>query len=83
MAQRRYRPHRFSWFPAQQVAREVAARTAANGLHYAPYGDTRVTEADLTRMVESVPKSIADALTQKAYYFVPLTLGDRRRGTGH
>jgi hypothetical protein len=62
--------------PAQQVAREVAARTAANGLRYAPYGDTRVTDADLTRMVESVPKSIADALTQKAYYFVPLTLGD-------
>src|SRR5271170_1713035 len=62
--------------PAQQVAREVAARTAANGLRYAPYGDTRVTETDLTRMVESVPKSIADALTQKAYYFVPLTLGD-------
>lgn len=62
--------------PAQQVAREVAARTAANGLPYAPYGDTRVAEVDLTRMVESVPKSIADALTQKAYYFVPLTLGD-------
>ena len=62
--------------PAQQVAREVAPRTAANGLRYAPYGDTRVTETDLARMVESVPKSIADALTQKAYYFVPLTLGD-------
>jgi hypothetical protein len=62
--------------PAQQVAREVAPRTAGNGLRYAPYGDTRVTEADLSRMVESVPKSIADALTQKAYYFVPLTLGD-------
>jgi len=62
--------------PAQQVAREVAPRTAANGLRYAPYGDTRVVEADLVRMVESVPKAIADALTQKAYYFVPLTLGD-------
>jgi hypothetical protein len=62
--------------PAQQVAREVAPRTAGNGLRYAPYGDTRVTEADLSRMVESVPKSIADALTKKAYYFVPLTLGD-------
>jgi hypothetical protein len=62
--------------PAQQVVREVAVHTAANGLHYAPYGDTRVTETDLVRMVESVPRIVAEALERKAYYFVPLTLGD-------
>jgi len=62
--------------PAQQVVREVAVREAVNGLHYAPYGDTRVAEADLVRMVESVPRIIAQALAGKSYYFVPLTLGD-------
>jgi len=62
--------------PAQQVVREVAVRAAANGLHYEPYGDTRVSDKDLVRMVESVPKIVAEALTRKVYYFVPLTLGD-------
>jgi hypothetical protein len=62
--------------PAQQVVREVAVRVAENGLNFAPYGDTRVADTDLVRMVESVPRAIAQALTRKAYYFVPLTMGD-------
>src|SRR5215469_10201686 len=63
---------------AVQVAREVAIRKAANGISYAAYGDTRLEERDLTRMVEAVPGSIAAALNRKAYYFVPLAMSENR-----
>jgi hypothetical protein len=62
--------------PATQVAREVAVRQAANGVCYATYGDTRLDEKDLERIVQAVPAVVAAALTGKAYYFVPLTIGE-------
>lgn len=62
--------------PATQVAREVAVRQAANSICYATYGDTTLDEKDLERIVQAVPRTIAAALTRKAYYFVPLTIGE-------
>jgi len=62
--------------PAQVVARDAAVLTAANGLRYAAYGDVRTGEAELRRMVESVPLAMAGALKNKVYYFVPLTIAE-------
>lgn len=66
---------------AAQVARVVSIRKASNGINYAAYGDTKLEESDLTRMVEAVPAAIAAALTRKAYYFVPLAMSEGRSGT--
>ncbi len=47
---------------------------APNGICYARAGEITITENDLERMIAAVPKAIADSLTRKAYYFVPLTV---------
>jgi hypothetical protein len=64
---------------ATQVAREVTAQKAPNGLNYGAYpssDEITITPADLTRMVQAVPIAIAAALSRKTYYFVPLALSD-------
>jgi len=62
--------------PAGQVAREVAVRESKNGIFYATFGDTLVADADLERIVQAVPASIADALKRRSWYFVPLAIGE-------
>jgi hypothetical protein len=47
---------------------------AANGICYSVMGEMTAGVADLERMVNAVPRTIAAALDRKAYYFVPLTL---------
>jgi hypothetical protein len=47
---------------------------AANGICYSVMGEMTAGVADLERMVNAVPRTIAAALNRKAYYFVPLTL---------
>ncbi|MEO8737665.1 MAG: hypothetical protein ABI380_14140 [Edaphobacter sp.] len=63
---------------AVQVARDTEVRKAANGVSYAAFGDTNLDEKDLDRMVQAVPVAIANALTRKTYYFVPLALSESR-----
>jgi hypothetical protein len=65
---------------ATQVAREAVARLAENGVHFATFGEINLDDADLVRMVQAVPKSVAAALVRKTYYFVPLALADGRVG---
>ncbi|HEY4381755.1 MAG TPA: hypothetical protein VGN01_15505 [Acidobacteriaceae bacterium] len=67
---------------ATQVAREVSVRKAANGIHFAVFGDIAMEDADLVRMVQAVPSSVAAALARKIYYFVPLALAEGRSGEG-
>jgi hypothetical protein len=62
---------------ATQVAQRNAVRQAPNGVCFAMFGDTHITEPDLERVVQAVPATIARALDRRAYYFVPLTLGDQ------
>src|SRR5579862_266584 len=57
-----------------EVVRQNPVSQAANGICYATSGEVTITEADLERMIAAVPKAIADSLTRKAYYFVPLTV---------
>jgi hypothetical protein len=57
------------------VVRQTPVSQASNGVCYAILGNTTVPITDVERMVAAVPTPVAGALTRKAYYFVPLTVG--------
>jgi hypothetical protein len=61
---------------AAQVTQQARVQQAANGICYAAFGDTQVAAEDLERIVQAVPAAVAHALKRRAYYFVPLTLGE-------
>src|SRR5580692_2021180 len=61
---------------AEKVATQVAVSEAPNGIRFAAWGDTRITDADLERLVGAVPAALAPALSRRAYYFVPLAIAD-------
>lgn len=63
-------------WPAEKVAAQVTVSQAANGIHFATWGETRVSDSDLERLVGAVPATLSAALTQRAYYFVPLAIAD-------
>jgi len=63
-------------WPAEKVATQVAVAEAPNGIHYAMWGETRISDADLERLVTAVPADFAAALQNRAYYFVPLAIAD-------
>lgn len=62
--------------PATEIARMVPLQHASNGIHYASCGETQLPAEDLDRIVLAVPQAIASALHRKAYYFVPLVIGE-------
>jgi hypothetical protein len=62
---------------ATQVARDTPVRRSANGLSFATFGETGVTDLDLDRMLEAVPATIVAALKSNTYYFVPLALREK------
>lgn len=61
---------------AEKVATLVPVGTAANGIHYAAWGETRISDTDLERLVGAVPAGLSAALASRAYYFVPLAIAD-------
>jgi hypothetical protein len=61
---------------AEKVATQAAVGQAANGLRYAAWGDTHITDADLEHLVGAVPATLTPALNRRAYYFVPLAIAD-------
>src|SRR5947199_1908843 len=61
---------------AERVATQVSVVMAGNGIHYATWGENRISENDLERLVGAVPATLAPALLQRAYYFVPLAIAD-------
>jgi len=61
---------------AEKVATQVTVIQAANGIRYATWGDSRVPNGDLERLVCAVPTPLSAALSQRAYYFVPLAIAD-------
>lgn len=63
---------------AGQVARETAIQRAPNGVRYGSFGDNKLEDKDLDRMVQAVPSAIGNALDSKVYYFVPLALSEGR-----
>ena len=63
-------------WPAEKVAAQATVNQAPNGVRYAFWGETRVSEPDLERLVGAVPAALSAALIQRAYYFVPLASAD-------
>jgi hypothetical protein len=61
---------------AEKVATQVIVQQAPNGIRYATWGETRVSDSDLEHLVAAVPSALAPALRQRAYYFVPLAIAD-------
>jgi hypothetical protein len=61
---------------AEKVATQVTVSQAGNGIHYAAWGETRITDTDLERLVGAVPSALSAALSNRAYYFVPLAIAD-------
>ena len=61
---------------AEKVATQATVAQAPNGIHYAMWGETRISDADLERLVGAVPATLSAALAQRAYYFVPLAIAD-------
>ncbi|HYX54291.1 MAG TPA: hypothetical protein VE783_12620 [Candidatus Limnocylindrales bacterium] len=61
---------------AQDIIRQVRVNQSPNGICYTTAGEVTLPSADLEHMVEAIPRSIAAALDRKAYYFVPLAIGD-------
>jgi hypothetical protein len=59
---------------AEKVATEASVVVAPNGIRYAGWGDTRISEADLERLVGAVPVALSPALAERVYYFVPLAI---------
>src|ERR1700739_4397229 len=61
---------------AEKVATQPTVSQGANGIRYAMWGETRVPEPDIERLVGAVPAAMSAALTSRAYYFVPLAIAD-------
>jgi hypothetical protein len=61
---------------AEKVAAQASLSQASNGIHYTSWGETRLPEPDLERLVGAVPASMSAALNRRAYYFIPLAIAD-------
>ncbi len=59
---------------AAELASAVVLKRAPNGVRYASFGDTKLADTELDRVVQAVPTIIAAALKARAFYFVPLAL---------
>jgi len=59
---------------AASLATAVVLKRAPNSIRYASFGDTKLTDAELDRVVQAVPTIVAAAMKARAFYFVPLAL---------
>jgi hypothetical protein len=61
---------------AQEVIRDARVTQAPNGICYTTSGEVMLPSDDLERIIGAVPRAIAAALDRKAFYFVPIAIGD-------
>ena len=61
---------------AQEIIRDARITQAPNGICYTTAGDVMLPSDDLERIIGAVPRAIAAALDRKAFYFVPIAIGD-------
>jgi hypothetical protein len=59
---------------AVELASAVVLKRAPNGIRYASFGDTKLSDPELDRLVQAVPAIVAGAMKSRAFYFVPLAL---------
>jgi hypothetical protein len=69
-------PAQVELWHAEKVATQVTVSHASNGISYAAWGETRVSDTDLEKLVAAVPAALSAALSRRAYYFVPLAIAD-------
>lgn len=69
-------PAQIELWHAEKVATQVTVLQATNGVHYAVWGENRISETELERLVSAVPAALSGALEHRAYYFVPLAIAD-------
>jgi hypothetical protein len=61
---------------AQDVVRDVRVTQSPNGICYAIVGEISLPSMEVESLVAAVPRVIAAALDRRAFYFVPLALGE-------
>lgn len=61
---------------AQDIIRDARVKQSTSGICYTTAGEVTLPSNDLERMVDAIPRVIAAALDRKAFYFVPLTIGE-------
>jgi len=59
---------------AAELAAALVLKQAPNGLRYASFGDIKLADSEVDRIVQAVPTVVAKALAGRAFYFVPLAL---------
>ena len=59
---------------AAELAPALALKRAPNGIRYVPFGDIKLADSELDRLVQAVPDAVAAAMQARAFYFVPLAL---------
>ena len=59
---------------AAAAAAGLELEKAANGIRFACFGETRLEPAELARVIEAVPATVAPALGGRVFYFVPLAM---------
>ncbi len=67
---------------AVDLASTLAPRTAPNGMRFSVFGDTKIADAELQKIVQAVPAVIAPALNDRVFYFVPLAIPEMRSAEG-
>ena len=66
---------------ASDLAPNLVLKRAPNGVRFASFGDTKLSDAELDRLVQAVPTVIAAAMSARAFYFVPLALPEGSTAT--
>ncbi|MCU1309138.1 MAG: hypothetical protein JWO20_263 [Candidatus Angelobacter sp.] len=61
---------------AEDIVRQTQVAQSPNGICYAASGENAIDASDLERLIAAVPHNIAGSLERKAYYFVPLAIGE-------
>ena len=59
---------------AEKVAATATIAQAPNDVHFGAWGETRVSQPELERLVGAVPRALAPAISKRYYYFVPLVI---------
>jgi len=61
---------------AEEIIREARVDQAPNGICFTTAGEVMLPSAELERIISAVPRPIAAALERKAFYFVPVAIGE-------
>ena len=65
---------------AVDVARDTSVQRASNGVAFGIFGDTALPPIEIERLVQAIPSVVAESLSLKDFFFVPLAMSANRRG---